>query len=131
MSENGEDVFDKRLLSMVPGAVKFIIADVALQCGLACNIALFMVIGLFLQATFEGAADAGMAISVLTASAAAIVVRMVCQTAAQRMGRKAASCVKCSIRQQVYDKLAALGPAYSETVATAVAVQVRSRHRAA
>ena len=110
---------------MVPGAVKFIVADVAFQwVALACNIALFMVIGLFLQATLEGAADAGMAIGVLGASAAAIVVRMACQTAAQRMGRKAASCAKCSIRQQVYDKLAALGPAYSETVATAVAVQV-------
>ena len=110
---------------MVPGAVKFIVADVAFQwVALACNIALFMVIGLFLQATLEGAADAGMAIGVLAASAVAIVVRMVCQTAAQRMGRKAASCAKCSIRQQVYDKLAALGPAYSETVATAVAVQV-------
>ena len=110
---------------MVPGAVKFIVADVAFQwAALACNIALFMVIGLFLQATLEGAADAGMAIGVLAASAVAIVVRMVCQTAAQRMGRKAASCAKCSIRQQVYDKLAALGPAYSETVSTAVAVQV-------
>lgn len=110
---------------MVPGAVKFIVADVAFQwVALACNIALFMVIGLFLQATLEGAADAGMAIGVPAASAVAIVVRMVCQTAAQRMGRKAASCAKCSIRQQVYDKLAALGPAYSETVATAVAVQV-------
>lgn len=125
MNENGEDVFDKRLLSMVPGTVKFIVADVALQwVALACNIALFVVIGLFLQATLEGAADAGMAIGVIAASAVAIVVRMVCQTAAQRMGRKAASCAKCSIRQQVYDKLAALGPAYSETVATAVAVQV-------
>ena len=110
---------------MVPGAVKFIVADVVFQwVALACNIALFMVIGLFLQATLEGAADAGMAIGVLAASAVAIVVRMVCQTAAQRMGRKAASCAKCSIRQQVYDKLAALGPAYNETVATAVAVQV-------
>ena len=125
MNENGEDVFDKRLLSMVPGAVKFTVADVALQwVALACNIALFVVIGLFLQATLGSAADAGMAIGVLAASAAVIVVRMVCQTAAQRMGRKAASCAKCSIRQQVYDKLAALGPAYSETVATAVAVQV-------
>ena len=110
---------------MVPGAVKFVVADVVFQwVALACSIALFMVIGLFLQATLEGAVDAGMAIGVLAASAVAIVVRMVCQTAAQRMGRKAASCAKCSIRQQVYDKLAALGPAYSETVATAVAVQV-------
>ena len=51
-------MFDKRLLSMVPGAVKFIVADVAFQwVALACNIALFMVIGLFLQATLEGAAE--------------------------------------------------------------------------
>ena len=56
MNENGEDVFDKRLLSMVPGAVKFIVADVALQwVALACNIALFVVIGLFLQATLTRA----------------------------------------------------------------------------
>ena len=66
-------MLDKRLLSMVPGAVKFIVADVAFQwVALACNIALFMAIGLFLQATLEGAADAGMAIGVLAASAAAI-----------------------------------------------------------
>lgn len=88
MNENGEDVFDKRLLSMVPGAVKFIAADVALQwVALACNIALFVVIGLFLQATLEGAADAGMAIGVLAASTAAIVVRM---TADARIGRSRA-----------------------------------------
>lgn len=118
-------MFDKRLLAMVPGAAKYILADVGFQwIALVCNIALFIVIGLFLQATFEGAAGAAMAIGVLAAAALAIAVRMACQTAAQRMGQCAAAKAKCAIRQQVYDKLVALGPSYNETVATSVAVQV-------
>ena len=118
-------MFDKRLLAMVPGAAKYILANVLFQwIALVCNIALFIVIGLFLQATFEGAADAAMAIGVMAASVAAIAVRMACQTMAQRMGQRAAAKAKCAIRQQVYDKLVALGPAYNETVATSVAVQV-------
>ena len=118
-------MFDKRLLAMVPGAAKYILANVLFQwIALVCNIALFIVIGLFLQATFEGAADAAMAIGVMAASVATIAVRMVCQTMAQRMGQRAAAKAKCAIRQQVYDKLVALGPAYNETVATSVAVQV-------
>lgn len=118
-------MFDKRLLAMVPGVAKYILANVLFQwIALVCNIALFIVIGLFLQATFEGAADAAMAIGVLAAAALAIAVRMACQTAAQRMGQRAAAKAKCAIRQQVYDKLVALGPAYNETVATSVAVQV-------
>lgn len=118
-------MFDKRLLAMVPGAAKYILANVLFQwIALVCNIALFIVIGLFLQATFEGAADAAMAIGVLAAAALAIAARMACQTMAQRMGQRAAAKAKCAIRQQVYDKLVALGPAYNETVATSVAVQV-------
>ena len=118
-------MFDKRLLAMVPGAAKYVLANVLFQwIALVCNIALFIVIGLFLQATFEGAADAAMAIGVMAASVATIAVRMVCQTMAQRMGQRAAAKAKCAIRQQVYDKLVALGPAYNETVATSVAVQV-------
>ena len=47
-------MFDKRLLAMVPGAAKYILANVLFQwIALVCNIALFIVIGLFLQATFE------------------------------------------------------------------------------
>ncbi len=124
-ARDGGDMFDKRLLSMVPGAIKYIVADVALQwAALICNIALFIMIGSFLQATFEGQATAQVALGVLAASIAAIVVRMACQTAALRMGQRAAAKAKCAVRQQVYDKLVALGPAYNETVATSVAVQV-------
>lgn len=76
-AKTGGEMFDKRLLAMVPGAAKYILANVLFQwIALVCNIALFIVIGLFLQATFEGAADAAMAIGVLAAAALAIAVRM-------------------------------------------------------
>ena len=118
-------MFDKRLLSMVPGALKFIMADVAFQwVALVCNIALFVLVGQFLQLTFEGGTTPQAAIGVLAAAALAIVMRMACQTAAQLMGQRAAAAAKQAIRQQVYDKLVALGPSYNETVATNVAVQV-------
>ena len=102
-------MFDKRLLAMVPGAAKYILANVLFQwMALVCNIALFIVIGLFLQATFEGSADAAMAIGVLAAAALAIAVRMACQTAAQRMGQRAAAKAKFASRFTISSSLLAL-----------------------
>lgn len=121
----GGSVFDKRLLSMVPGAMRCIVADVAFQwIALVANIALFLLIGSFIQDLIEGAADGAALATLLVAGAAAIVVRAVCQTLAQRMGQRAAAKAKQAVRQQVYDKLVRLGPAYREHVATSEAVQI-------
>lgn len=118
-------MFDKRLLAMVPQARRLILADVALQwIGLIANIALFFLIGLFLQSSLDGTADAKRAIALVGAAACAIVVRMACQTGAQIMGRKAAEIAKRTIRAEIYGKLVRLGPAYSESIATSEAVQV-------
>ena len=118
-------MFDKRLISMVPGAMRCIVADVAFQwIALAANIALFLLIGSFIQDLIEGAADGAALATLLAAGAAAIVVRAVCQTLAQRMGQRAAAKAKQAVRQQVYDKLVRLGPAYREHVATSEAVQI-------
>ena len=118
-------MFDKRLLAMVPQARRLIIADVALQwIGLLASIALFFLIGLFLQSSLDGTADAQGAVALISAAACAIVVRMACQSLAQIMGQKAAAAAKRTIRAQVYGKLVKLGPAYSESVATSEAVQI-------
>lgn len=118
-------VFDKRLLEMVPGAKKYIFANVAFQwIALAANVALMVAIGLFLQDMLYGAATQNDLVRLLTLAAFAIVVRMACQTAAQRMGFAAASLAKRVIRQEVYDKLVRLGPAYTERIATNEAVQI-------
>lgn len=118
-------MFDKRLISMVSGAMRCIVADVAFQwVALVTNIALFLLIGSFVQNLVEGAADGAALATLLAAGAAAIVVRAVCQTLAQRMGQRAAAKAKQAVRQQVYDKLVRLGPAYREHVATSEAVQI-------
>ena len=118
-------MFDKRLLAMVPQARRFIIADVALQwIGLLANIILLFLIGAFLQSSLAGEADAQGALALIGAAAAAIIVRMACQSGAQIMGQKAATAAKQTVRSEVYGKLVKLGPAYSESVATAEAVQV-------
>ncbi|MBC2888881.1 thiol reductant ABC exporter subunit CydC [Gordonibacter massiliensis (ex Traore et al. 2017)] len=118
-------MFDKRLLALVPSALKFIVADVAFQwVGLLANIALFLLIGSFLQGLLAGGADVSASVELAAAAALAVVVRMACQTLAQRMGLAASEVAKRVVRQEVYDKLVRLGPSYRERVSTSEAVQI-------
>lgn len=118
-------MFSKRLLSMVPKAKAYIAADVILQLvGLLASIVLFVLIGQFLEALVEGRADADAVSRLAAAAALAIVVRLACQTLAQRAGQSAAAAAKRAVRREVYGKLVRLGPSYRERVATSEAVQV-------
>lgn len=118
-------MFDKRLLSLVPAAAKFIAADVVFQwIGLLANIALFLLVGSFMQGLVAGTADAEAAARLAGASALAIAARLACQTLAQRMGLAASEAAKRAVRQEVYDKLVRLGPSYREHASTGEAVQI-------
>lgn len=118
-------MFDKRLLAMVPGAKKYIAANVAFQwLALAANVALMVAIGLFLQGMLSGTVTDADFARLLALAAFTIAVRIVCQTAAQRMGFAAASLAKRTIRQEVYNKLVRLGPSYTERIPTNEAVQI-------
>ena len=118
-------MLDRRLLALAPGARRAIALDVALQwVGLLATIALFYLIGLFLQAVLAGTATAEGAAWLAGAAAAAIIVRWAAQAQATACGVRAATAAKQAVRQQVYDKLVRRGPAYREDVSTAEAVQV-------
>ena len=118
-------MFNKRLISMVPQALRYIARNVAAQwVALVANIVLMLLIGLLLQRLFDGAAVDGWVAMLVCAGVAAIAVRVVCLTFAQRMGVAAAMTAKRSVRRQVYDKLVRMGPGYSEHIATSEAVQV-------
>lgn len=118
-------MFDKRLLRMVPAARKYIVGSVLLQwVALLANIGLFLLIGTFMQSVWRGLATPAAFAQLVVTALVAIVVRLVCQTAAQRMGQAAAAEAKRVIRQEVYEKLVRLGPSYKESVATSEAVQV-------
>ena len=143
-------MFDKRLLSLVPGVVPLIVRPVlAKWVALMCNIVVMALIGaifgVFLErgagsnilgAVLSGAGDEPLAVlfnmdvwhgftvaTVLVVIAATLVVRAVAIALAQRFGDRAAYRAKREIRQLVYDKLSGMGPAYAETVSTAEAVQ--------
>ncbi len=119
-------MFDKRLLALAPEARKHIAASVILQwVGLVATIALMLLLGAFLQELLADASEAVAGIPHAAAAAAlAVVTRMACSTLAQKQGQAAAAVAKRVVRQRVYDKLVALGPAYAERVSTSEAVQV-------
>ena len=118
-------MFNKRLISMVPQAMRYNLCNVAAQwTALVANVVLMLLIGLFLQRLFDGVAVDGWVVMLLGAGVAVIAVRMACLTYAQRMGVAAAAAAKRSVRRQVYDKLVRMGPGYSERIATSEAVQV-------
>ena len=118
-------MFDKRLLALVPSARKFIAADVVFQwIALLANIALFFMVGSFSQTLLADAVTVQAAANLAVFAALAVVVRMACQTLAQRMGLAASEVAKRAVRQEVYDKLVRLGPSYRERVSTSEAVQI-------
>lgn len=118
-------MFNKRLLAMVPTAMRYILANVLFQwIALIANIAVMVTIGLFIYDALGGSDGAMPLVQVLVVAAFAIAVRALCTTLAQSMSFKAASIAKKTMRQAVYDKLTRLGPAYAENVPTSEAVQM-------
>lgn len=118
-------MFDKRLLKLVPKARFLIAVDVFLQwIALMANIAVFVVIGFFLQQLLDGGLELSNVVTLLIVAIGALFVRFGCQMGAQRCGQKAAQTAKTTIRQAVYNKLTDLGPAYRESISTGEALQI-------
>lgn len=118
-------MFDKRLLAMAPKARPYIIASVALQwVALLANIGFVLATAVVVQSFLFGAPSPGWQGFLLAVAAAAIVVRLACMAGAQKAGLRAAAVAKREVRTQIYRKLVAMGPSYTESVSTAEAVQV-------
>lgn len=118
-------MFDKRLLKLVPKARFLIAVDVFLQwIALMANIAVFVVVGFFLQQLLDGRLELSNVVTLLMLAIGALFVRFGCQMGAQRFGQKAAQTAKTTIRQAVYNKLTDLGPAYRESISTGEALQI-------
>ncbi len=118
-------MFDKRLLAMAPKTRPYIIASVALQwVALLANIGFVLATAVVVQSFLFGAPSPGWQGFLLAVAAAAIVVRLACMAGAQKAGLRAAAVAKREVRTQIYRKLVAMGPSYTESVSTAEAVQV-------
>ena len=118
-------MFNKRLWSMVRGAHRFVFGCVGFQwLSLLANIALTLFIGIFLQQLLAGTLNHLGMIQLALGAVLAIAARSACSVMAQRMSLRSSVEAKRIIRQQVYDKLVAIGPSYVESVRTSEAMQV-------
>jgi len=118
-------VFDKRLFSLVPGVMRHIAANVALQwLALLANVVLFVSVGGLLQSVLAGDAAGIDLVRTLLTAVVAVAMRLVCQAQATKQGLAASALAKQRVRTLVYDKLVRMGPSYRETVATSEATQL-------
>jgi ABC-type transport system involved in cytochrome bd biosynthesis fused ATPase/permease subunit len=115
-------MMDKRLLALVPEAMRHVIATVIWQwVGLLGNVAMVWVIARALSSLVAGASVAPALLALL---AAGIVARVVATSMGARSSFAASQDVKRTLRHRIYQKLLVLGPNYSELVPTAEVVQL-------
>lgn len=115
-------MMDKRLLALVPEAMRHVLATVAWQwVGLLGNAAMVWVIARTLAALAGGGTVPASALTILSAG---IVARAISARLASRESFIASQGVKKTLRRRIYEKLLALGPDYVEAVPTAEVVQL-------
>lgn len=115
-------MMDKRLLALVPEAMRHVLATVAWQwVGLLGNAAMVWVIARTLAALAGGGTVPASALTILSAG---IVARTISARLASRESFIASQGVKKTLRHRIYEKLLALGPDYVEAVPTAEVVQL-------
>lgn len=113
---------DKRLLALVPEAMRHVLATVAWQwVGLLGNAAVVWVIARTLAALAVGGTVPASALAILSSG---IVARAISARLASRESFIASQGVKKTLRRRIYEKLLALGPDYVEAVPTAEVVQL-------
>ena len=115
-------MMDKRLLALVPEAMRHVLATVAWQwVGLLGNAAVVWVIARALAALAGGGTVPASALIILGSG---IVARAISARLASRESFIASQGVKKTLRRRIYEKLLALGPDYVEAVPTAEVVQL-------
>ena len=115
-------MMDKRLLALVPEALRHVLATVAWQwAGLVGNVALVWVIARVASSLVTGVAVPRVAWPLL---AAGVILRVVAARLAARESFAASQDVKRVLRRRIYEKLLAMGPGYADQVPTAEVVQL-------
>ena len=115
-------MMDKRLLALVPEALRHVLATVAWQwAGLVGNVALVWAIARVASSLVTGVAVPQVAWPLL---AAGVVLHVVAARLAARESFAASQDVKRVLRRRIYEKLLAMGPGYTDQVPTAEVVQL-------
>lgn len=113
---------NKRLLGLVPEAMRYIILKVILSwISLTAGIVLWFSVGRQLQALKDGG---GLLPVSLALAALSIVVRFLLTRSLSTVTHQASACVKAEVRADIYGKIRRLGAGYSDSFPTAEVVQL-------
>ena len=112
-------MMDKRLLALVPGALRHVLLTVAWQfAGLVSNVCFVWGICRVLSSLVEGTpAPLVLCIPLIVVG---IAGRVVAARMASRVSFEASADVKRITRRRIYEKLLRLGPHYADSIATAI-----------
>ena len=120
-------MINKKLLSFDRAALRYVGANVAFQwLGMLCNIILVRAIARLLGAVFVNTLTDAMLRQSLLLCVGTVPLRFGFTMLASAMSDQASKNVKSTLRSKIYAKLARLGPAYTETVATSEVVMLAS-----
>lgn len=119
-------MINRRLISMAPGAMRFVAAKVAASwVSLAAGIALWFSAARILEVAFEGGRSGSEGVPLLFAAAAGCAaLRSALALLAGAAGHRASSCVKAELRGRIYGKIKVLGNSYLKAFSTAELVQL-------
>ncbi len=118
-------MMDKRLLALVPEAMRHVILTVLWQwLGLLGTVGLSYAVAMLAAVLVGGGDISGVLVPFGCLVAFALVARAVSTRMSQRESFAASEDVKRTLRRKVYQKLLALGPGYTEQVSTAEVVQL-------
>lgn len=121
----GENVINKRLISLLGKSKRYIYLNVACEFAkLLCNVVVTCLIALMISDFITG--SFGNILPIILAALAAVVIRHFVTVKAADMSFMASGKVKQTLRTLIYDKLTRLGASYHEKVPTAEAVQLMS-----
>lgn len=120
-------MINKKLLSFDRAALRYVGANVAFQwLGMLCNIIFIRAIARLLGAVFVNTLTDAMLRQSLLLCVGTVPLRFGFTMLASAMSDQASKNVKSTLRSKIYAKLARLGPAYTETVATSEMVMLAS-----
>ena len=120
-------MINKKLLSFDRAALRYVGANVAFQwLGMLCNIIFVRAIARLLGAVFVNTLTDAMLRQSLLLCVGTVPLQFGFTMLASAMSDQASKNVKSTLRSRIYAKLARLGPAYTETVATSEVVMLAS-----
>lgn len=118
-------MINKRLIKLVPDAMKHVKNNVVLQItSLACNITMMFSIASFITDLLEKSLTTKNLIIYAGIVLVCILVRVICTYFASEQNYKASKYVKGILRQQIYDKVIKLGNKYNKKISTANLLQL-------